>query len=130
MWMGKQLSAAARLGQEENAGALLGLTTMGGACPAVLTQGEERALPLFAPGGIVWMPGRGENVLVIKGGSGRDETCVVGAEVRKAPEGMEPGELYLCSAGGASVHLTNDGSIALQGTLYINGRAYDGEGEE
>lgn len=124
MWMGKQLSAAARLRQEEHAQAEVGIATMSGSPAAVHSRGEERALPLFGPAGIAWMPRAGEQVLVIKGGCEQDESCVAGVELTNAPATMQPGELYLCSAGGASVYLKNDGRIELQGELYINGAPY------
>ena len=124
MWMGKQLSAAARLRQEEYAQAEVGITTMSGKAAAVHSRGEERALPLFGPAGIAWMPRAGEQVLVIKGGSEQEECCVAGVELSNVPMGMQPGELYLRSAGGASVYLRNDGRIELQGELFINGAPY------
>ena len=34
---------------------------------------------------------------------------------------MEPGELFLYSAGGASLHLKNDGSIAVTGNVSVEG---------
>ena len=124
MWMGKQMAAAAKLRQEESAGAEMGITTIGGDTVAVLSRGEERSLPLYGPGGIVWRPRAGDTVLVIKGGSGRSEHCVTGAETGDGPAGMEPGELYLHS-GGASVWLRNNGRIELWGELYVNGSAYE-----
>jgi len=124
MWIGKQLAAAARLRQEENAGAEVGVTTIGGVSAAVLSRGEERNLPVFAPLGVAWAPRAGDAVLVLKGGSERSEACVAAAEVKNVPEDLQPGELYLHSAGGASIRLRNDGRIELWGEVYINGGKY------
>lgn len=124
MWMGKQLAAAKRQRQEEYADAEMGVMTMSGGEGAVQGRREERNLPVFGPGGVAWLPRQGEAVLVIKGGSGREERCVAGAELTKIPGDLQPGELYLFSAGGASVRLCNDGRIELWGEVYINGSKY------
>ena len=130
MWMSKQLAAAKRLGQEEHAEAEVGVMTMGGAEGAAQGQREERNLPLFGPGGVAWLPRQGDAVLVIKGGSGREDRCVAGKELTEIPKDLLPGELLLFSAGGASVRLNNDGRIELWGEVYINGSKYPVEGSE
>ena len=87
-----------------------------------MTRGEQRNLEVFAPGGLVWQPRVGDTVLVVKGGAGCQEQCVVAAETaQNAPEEMAPGELYLYSSGGASLHLRSDGSIAVSGPVKIEG---------
>ena len=42
--------------------------------------------------------------------------------LKSAPKNLLPGELRICSQGGASVTLKNDGRILLEGRLYINDR--------
>lgn len=37
----------------------------------VVTRGEVRQLPIYGPGGYVWLPESGASVLVIKGGPRR-----------------------------------------------------------
>ena len=123
MWIGKQMADAARRAREESAAAELGITSIGGAGTAVVSRGEERALPVYGPGGMLWLPRTGDTVLVIKGGSGREECCVAGAAQTRAPEGMAPGEVRLYS-GGASLTLRNDGRIEVVGELIINGEPY------
>ena len=120
MWIGKQLADTARRAREESAAAELGVTSIGGADTAVVSRGEERTLPVYGPGGLLWLPKAGDTVLVIKGGSGREECCVAGAAPGASPAGMEPGEVRLYS-GGASLTLRNDGRIELNGSLYVNG---------
>ena len=123
MWIGKQLADTVRRAREESACAELGVTTIGGAETAVVSRGEERQLPVYGPGGMLWLPRAGDAVLVIKGGSGREERCVAGAAQTRAPEGMVPGEIRLYS-GGASLTLRNDGRIEVIGELIINGEPY------
>lgn len=121
MWLSKQLSLQ-RAAEQEGAAADMGITTIGGGNAAVVTRGEQRDLEVFSPGGLVWQPRAGDTVLVIKGGVGCQEHCVVAAETtRKTPEGMTPGELYLYSEGGASVYLRADGSIAVTGPVTVQG---------
>ena len=121
MWLSKKL-AAYRAAEQEGTVADMGVTTIGGASASVMTRGEQRDLEIFAPGGLVWQPRAGDTVLVIKGGVGCQEHCVVAAATSPvAPEDMAPGELFLYSVGGASIHLKNDGSIALKGTVRLEG---------
>ncbi|MEG0778964.1 MAG: hypothetical protein RRY95_05180 [Oscillospiraceae bacterium] len=118
MWLSKQLTANR---QEEQAGADLGVTTIGGGSVGALTRGELRELPVFSPGGILWQPQTGETVLVIRGGTGGEEQCIAGVEQKKALAGLKPGELYLFSTGGASIYLRRDGRVEIDGDLLING---------
>lgn len=121
MWLSKKFSACQAV-EREGTMADMGVTTIGGGSASVMTRGEQRDLEIFSPGGVVWQPRAGDTVLVIKGGVGCQERCVVAAATGgETPEDMEPGELYLYSAGGASVHLKNDGSIAVTGDVSLEG---------
>ncbi len=117
------MAGAAQLAREESAEAEVGVTTIGGGEAAVLTRGEDRALPVYGPGGLVWTPKAGDTVLVIKGGSGREEQCIAGALARRETDELEPGELRLYS-GGASLTLRNDGTVEIYGRLMVNGSLY------
>lgn len=117
------MAGAAQLAREESAEAEVGVTTIGGGEAAVLTRGEDRALPVYGPGGLVWTPKAGDTVLVIKGGSGREEQCIAGALARRETDELEPGELRLYS-GGASLTLRNDGAVEIYGRLMVNGSLY------
>jgi len=115
MWISKRSAVgfAAR-----NDAAETGFVTIGGASPAVLTDGERRDLPVCGPGGYRWTPKTGSQVLVIKTGDG--EHMVMGS-----PEGDEPEEIRL-SAGGAEICLKNGtvtvrGSVAVTGSLSVSG---------
>lgn len=113
----------------------LGVTTISGDSAGVVTRGEVRRLPVFGPGGYVWMPESGGTVLVIKGGPGGEEQCVAGMKQADIPAGMQAGDVYL-HAGKASVWLHSGGRIDLKGTvisvegeLRINGHGCNaGEG--
>lgn len=121
MWLSKQLSLQ-RAVEQEGTAADMGVTTIGGGSAAVETRGEQRDLEVFAPGGLVWQPRAGDTVLVIKGGVGCQERCVVAAETaQNGPEGLAPGELFLYSEGGASIYLRADGSIAVKGPVKLEG---------
>lgn len=125
MWLSRQIKPA-----PPTADADLGMTTIAGDSVGVVTRGEVRALPVYGPGGYVWMPESGEAVLVIKGGPGGEEQCVAGARQAAAPEGMGPGEVYLFGPDENCIYLRQDGGIELRGTvsiqgsLWINGEPY------
>jgi len=111
MWLAKTIRREAPTADADQ-----GVTTIAGGSAGVLTKGEVRALPVFGPGGYAWQPKSGETVLVIKGGTGGEESCVAGCSQQGAPAGLQPGEAYVYSAGGASVYLKNDGTLVLSGT--------------
>ena len=126
MWLSRQIKPAV-----PTADADLGMTTIAGDSVGVITRGEVRALPVYGPGGYVWLPESGSTVLVIKGGPGGEEQCVAGQRLAQAPEGMAPGEVYLFGPGENSVYLRSDGTIELRGgaveiwgSLTINGEPY------
>ena len=125
MWLSKQLRPAA-----PTADADLGTTTIAGDSVGVVTRGEVRALPVYGPGGYVWMPVSGSEVLVIKGGPGGEEQCVAGQRQCQPPEGMAPGEVYLFGPGESSIYLRSNGTvelrgnIAVAGSLTVNGEPY------
>lgn len=115
MWLSKQTRQHLPTAEAE-----LGVTTISGGSAGVMTKGEVRQLPVYGPGGYLWQPANGQTVLVIKGGTGAEESCVAGAKQDAAPEDMEPGDVYL-HAGDASIYLKGDGSIRLQGAMRLEG---------
>ena len=65
MWLSKQIKPATATVDAD-----LGMTTIAGDQVGVLTRGEVRALPVYGPGGYIWLPQNGAAVLVVKGGPG------------------------------------------------------------
>ena len=133
MWLSKQLRPAA-----PTADADLGTTTIAGDSAGVITRGEVRALPVYGPGGYVWMPESGSTVLVIKGGPGGEEQCVAGQRQAPPPEDLVPGEVYLFGPGENSICLRRNGTVevrggtialqggvTIQGSLTVNGKPYE-----
>lgn len=121
MWVSQNM--ARRPAGGESAG--MGVTTIGGGSASVLTQGEQRDLEVFAPGGVVWQPRAGDTVLVIKDGAEAGEQCIAAASTGgHAPKDMAPGELFLYAGGGASIYLRNDGTVEISGRLTVNGQPY------
>lgn len=99
----------------------MGMTTIAGSSVGVLTRGEVRSLPVYGPGGYIWLPESGASVLVIKGGPGGEEQCVSGREQAAPPAGMQPGEVYIYGPAGGAVYLRQDGTVELRGRVEING---------
>ena len=125
MWLAQSMKR-----QAPTADADQGVSTIVGDQMGVVTRGEVRQLPIYGPGGYVWLPESGASVLVIKGGPGGEEQCVCGGKQAAVTKGMKPGEVYLYGPKGSSVYLRQDGTIqltgrvAVTGTLVVNGQVY------
>ena len=125
MWLAQSMKR-----QAPTADADQGVSTIVGDQMGVVTRGEVRQLPIYGPGGYVWLPESGASVLVIKGGPGGEEQCVCGGKQAAVPKRMQPGEVYLYGPKGSSVYLRQDGTIqltgrvAVTGTLVVNGQVY------
>lgn len=126
MWLSKQTKPVTLTTDAD-----LGLTTITGNQVGVVTRGEVRNLPVYGPGGYMWMPENGAEVLVIKGGPGGEEHCVAGTRQKDVPSGMLPGEIYLQGPNGNSVYLRRNGNlelyggtVSIYGNVMINGQPY------
>lgn len=119
MWLSRQMRSV-----PPTADADLGVTTIAGDRVGVVTRGEVRALPVYGPGGYVWLPENGNGVLVVKGGPGGEEQCVTGMLQKNPPKGMLPGEVYVYGPAENSIYLKRDGSVEIRGQLVINGEPY------
>ncbi len=80
---------------------------------------EYRYRPMVAPGGYAWCPSQGEEVLLLRTGSG--EFC---AGVPGDPQGLAPGEVRISGPAGSYIWLKADG------TVVINGQAFQPPAEE
>ncbi len=116
MWLSSKMRPA-----PATADADLGVTTIAGDSVGVMTRGEVRTVPIYGPGGYVWMPESGAAVLVVKGGPGGEEQCVCGMKQSAPPKGMRPGEALVYGPGGNSVYLKRDGTLELRGKVCVEG---------
>ena len=96
---------------------MVGRTTLSGDPAGAYLDAERRALAVFAPGGYVWQPAVGEEVLVLK--QEGEHACVAGV---RCGGDLNPGEV-LIHAGqrDAAIKLGNDGTVELMGQVLING---------
>ena len=103
MWLSRRTEA----GRRREAAVQVGSVTLPGDPAGAVLDGERRDMPVYGPGGCVWRPAQGQEVL---------------AGVRcRADWNLAPGELLLYS-GGASVYLSNSGVIAMSGDVRVNGK--------
>lgn len=100
----------------------IGEVTIGGVKTVVYTDGEKRNSAFFAPGGYYWLPSCGQNMVVIK--SEDNEVCCMDREVTELPVDMQEGEVYIVSAGNASLYLKNDGTVQIIGDVSVTGRMF------
>ena len=117
MWLSKQMTDT-----PENTASQVGRVTIGGDTGAVYTDSEKRNVVLFTPGGYVWRPSAGQDVMVMKTADGTNGA--VGCLSEDIPAGFETGEVYIKSKTGASVWLKNDGRITLSGRVDIDGSLF------
>lgn len=111
MWLSEQFH---RPLARETSG--FGEVTISGAQTAARgAEREERELPVIAPGGYVWMPAPGEQVLVLRDGA----SCILGREQPTRAE-LSPGDVELY-AGQCAIILHADGRIELTGRIFVNG---------
>ena len=97
--------------------AMVGQTTLSGDPAGAYLDTERRALVVFAPGGYVWRPAVGEEVLVLK--QEGENSCVVGV---RCGGDLAPGEVLIhAGQGDAAVKLGNNGTVNLMGQVLING---------
>lgn len=114
MWLAKKLAAPAA----EPVAAEFGSVTIEGDQTAVVTEGERRDISAVFPGGYFYRVQTGEMVAVLRCGG---TELIQGVVANAVPEDLEPGEVKISSAGGASLLLKNDGSILLQGNVTVSG---------
>jgi len=89
------------------------ITSTAGGMITVSSDEEFRDIPAVRPYGYHACPPLGHRVLVVQTPHG---PAVMGALF--TPEGIEPGEIRLVSAGGATLVLKNDGRVVINGQDY------------
>lgn len=80
---------------------------------AATGSAQRRDVPLYTPAVLISIPLPGEQVLLLPCAG---ETVCAGVRVTQAHR-LQPGELRLFSAGGASITLKNNGTIELCGAI-------------
>ena len=121
MWLSRKLSQHE---MQDVASAQDGTVTVEGGELAVFSSGEKREVKTAAPGGYEWQPKKGEDVLVVRGGTFGEESYAVGVP-EQTGEALEPGEVRIRSAAaGTEIVLHNNGRIDINGVLFINGMPY------
>lgn len=116
MWIAER----SRRRPEPEGTAAVGQVTLPGDPAGVYLDGERRQVPVFAPGGYVWRPRRGGQVLVLKTGDRGEAPCVLGERCTDRWE-LEEGEILLYS-GKAALRLKPDGTVDVTGALTVNGQ--------
>lgn len=115
MWLSEKRAG----NNKENGGeSCVGVVTIGGVNPSVLTDGELRNAEIVCSGA-VRIPKTGDEMLVIKSPDG--EVVAVGKTGVKAPEEVQNGEVYITTEGGGLILLKNNGEIKLSGNVIITG---------
>lgn len=104
---------------EQADGALVGQVSLAGNPTGVYLTGERRALPVYAPGGYDWVPAQQDAVLVLSCGV-EERACVVARESKPAAD-LLPGEAQLSVHPDGRILLKKDGSIHLNGRVFVNG---------
>lgn len=117
MWLSKKLAAHEL---QDVASAQDGTVTIEGGELAVFSSGEKREVKTVGPGGYEWQPCKGEDVLIVRGGTFGEESYAVGVP-EQVGEALAPGEVRIRSAAGAEIVLHNSGRIDINGLLFING---------
>ena len=105
-----------------NTAASHGSITIGGYEAAVMTDTERRNVEICMPGGYLWIPQQGKNVISIE--SENAGQCILGYTDVESGDDMQPGEVRITSSGGAVIVLKNDGKILLKGDIQIDGSLF------
>ena len=109
MWISEQ----GRRRTEPDGTALVGRVTLPGDPAGVYLAGERRELPVFGPGGYVWRPEEGEQVLVLKTGQAGEAPCVAGQACGQ-DWNLAAGEVLIYS-GSASIRIGGGGRPPARG---------------
>lgn len=118
MWLSEQLSAGKR---DESGLVSGGVVTVSGEKSAVMLEAERREMKLLYPGGLIWAPMAGEEVIVLRSGDG--EQYLLGG--CGSGEGLGSGEKLLKGPGGSigigKEGITIAGNVEIKGRLVVNG---------
>lgn len=97
--------------KRKNESCVVGTVSISGDKCGVVGFTECRNTAIYAPGGYIWKPIKGDNVLIMK----NDSTEIIGQICDNRD--IEPGEVCIGSCGGAEIRLGNDGKIYIRGEI-------------
>ena len=112
MWLSRKLSQHE---MQDVASAQDGTVTVEGGELALFSSGEKREVKTAAPGGYEWQPKKGEDVLVVRGGTNGEEAYAVGGGAERGRPGTRRGAHSLRRGG--------DGDRAAQQRAHRHQRA-------
>lgn len=108
MWINEYMTGRSFSAEGASAGEIRSSNSGG---VSVSSTRDYASLPLIAPAGIEYVPVTGASTVVMEGAGGAVCLGVVSAP----QEELQPGELMLYSAGGASIVLKNNGKVLING---------------
>lgn len=114
MWLSENMKKKEAFGFAEEA-----VVTVAETETAVLSDGEKRGVKTVYPGGFVWRPKRGDELLVMKDADGG--SIAIGTVKDNISQTIEPGEAMVFTSAGY-IHLKNSGEILLSGDLTVTGK--------
>lgn len=108
MWISKNIALQTQIGYTSELGEV---SESGNGCFSGYGQNGKGRYYIASPGGMVYYPQKGERAVIVSTDSGNICTGII----KEKDDELEPGELKLYSAGGASIMLKNDGSVWING---------------
>lgn len=109
MWISQKMGVLGQNGAQTQLGEVSN-NTDGITVQAV---GQYSNIPIASPWGITYLPPKGTKVLVLES---PEMILCTGAVMD--PAGLAAGELMLTSAGGACIHLKNNGEVVINGQVF------------
>lgn len=108
MWINEYMTGRSFGSEGASAGEI---RSSGNGSVSVSSTRDYGSLPMIAPAGIAYVPVTGTSTVVMEGAGGA--VCL--GVIAPPQEALQPGELMLYSAGGASIVLKNDGKVLING---------------
>lgn len=121
MWISKKYAS-----RGSSAAAETGTVTIGGSSSLeAASTVHAREICHYAPYGYSAAVPKGEEILLINCSAG-----MASAGIRMKDDNLEPGEISICSAGGAGIVLKKDGSVHINGVTFTKeGAVINADGE-
>ena len=113
MWLAEKIRSTGSTGAAD-----VGIISVGGASPTVMSEYERGSCALLSPAGLIRLPADGEEHLTMECADGT--RAVLGTFVSDVPQGLQEGEIY-AATDSARIWIKNDGSIELSGDVNIVG---------